>query len=460
MADSQPELEIEGARPPRRGGWKRLVITLLKVAIAVLGIWYVVHGISWEDTAIVKKGESIRTVRLVDDTTVKSLGVLHLGEGGHKTVYRVEFPAKVEGEVDLPGGGKQRVTIDDKNRDEWNFPREIELPASQFQIVDKSILHHGLKNTLVAASSRWYLLVAAWAILVVPFLVSSIRWRALMRPQGIEMPLGKCVQLTFVGQFYSILLPGITGGDLVKIVYAARLTGSKTKSLVTILLDRVVGLFALMVIGGAAAGLQLLWNRQSSPTGGAVGDATLRNVLLLIVGILGGMAIFSLVYFSRRLRSLTGLQRIIDHPRMPDFVKHADEVLHRYRGHSGLMVWAFVISLCSQLMLPLSAWLSGMAFGMNANVGYYLAYVPLAVLASSMPISPPQGVGVMEWILVHFFVERGTARVGQVFALTQAIRFLPILWNLVGAYWVVTGKFRREPAGAVPEGIEVPPEGS
>src|SRR5690348_15855542 len=116
-------------------------------------------------------------------------------------------------------------------------------------------------------------------------------------------------------------------------------------------------------------------------SGGGAGDVTLRNVLLLILGILGIMASLAVVYFSRRLRALTGLQRLIDHPRMPDFVKHADEVLHRYRGHSGLMIWASLISLCSQLMLPLSAWLSGVAFGMNANAGYYLAYVPLAVLA-------------------------------------------------------------------------------
>jgi uncharacterized membrane protein YbhN (UPF0104 family) len=470
MADSTPDILTEGATPPSKHPLRRVVITLLKLAIAVLGIWYVVHTITWDDTAIVKKGVEIRTVKLVEDTPVRMMGEFSPNAGApgpHKTTYEVEFPASFEGEVDTPGGGKQRIVIEDKNREMWNFPRVMDLPADRFKVVEKDIIHHGLKNTLIAASSRWYLLLAAWVILVVPFLVSSVRWRALMRPQGIEMPLGKAIQLTFVGQFYSIMLPGVTGGDLVKIIYAARLTGSKTKSIVTILLDRAVGLIALMCIAGVAAGMQLLWNRQAAgaPGGGGapngiVGDATLRNVLLLIVGILGGIALFALVYFSRRLRTMTGLQRIIDHPRMPDFVKHADEVLHRYRGHFGLLVWAFLISVVSQLMLPLSAWLSGIAFGIDMHPGYYLAYVPIAVIASSLPISPPQGLGFMDAILMHFFVNRGTAKVGQVFALTQAIRFLPILWNLVGAYWVVTGKFRREPAGAVPEGIEVPPEGT
>ena len=105
-------------------------------------------------------------------------------------------------------------------------------------------------------------------LLVTPFFVTAIRWRNLMRPQGIEMPLGKSLQLTFVGQFYSIILPGITGGDLVKIVYAARLTGSKTKSFITVVLDRVIGLIALMTIAGVAAGVQLAINARNGAAAG------------------------------------------------------------------------------------------------------------------------------------------------------------------------------------------------
>ncbi len=127
-------------------------------------------------------------------------------------------------------------------------------------------------------------------------------------------------------------------------------------------------------------------------------------------------------------------------------VIRVDEVLHTYRGHFGLLAWAYLISLPSQLTLPLSAWLSGLAFGMTPNVGYYLAYVPVAVLAASLPISPPQGFGFMDYILFHFFVERGAATAGQAIALAQSIRFLPIIWNLMGGYWVVTGSYSRHQA--------------
>jgi uncharacterized membrane protein YbhN (UPF0104 family) len=119
-----------------------------------------------------------------------------------------------------------------------------------------------------------------------------------------------------------------------------------------------------------------------------------------------------------------------------------DETLHVYRGHFGVLFWAFVISIISQLTLPISAWLSGRALGIPAPLSSYLAYIPIAVIAASLPVSP-NGIGILDVIIKHFFADRGTASVSQTFALTQAVRFLPILWNLVGAYWVMTGKYTR-----------------
>jgi uncharacterized membrane protein YbhN (UPF0104 family) len=490
MADSEVVELDGGGKPKGRGLGKRIVVTLVKILVAVAGLcfvltkpgwskpmtgerWVKVAGIyfapafHWDDTAIFPKGGKVRAVEFDEDVLVHVMPAGGRGVVAKEGTVRIAFPQDEAVAVKLEDGRAVSVVIGEETavpgggaQERLGVPAVIDFPAKDLKLVRGETVQPGVRKMLLDARGKWYLIVAAWLILVIPFLVSAVRWRALMRPQGIEMPLGKCVQLTFVGQFYSIMLPGVTGGDLVKIIYAARLTGSKTKSIVTILLDRVVGLVALMVIAGLAAGWQLWQNKlggQVAAGGGPGQDEArnilLRNVLLLIGGIFALMVVGATVYFSRRLRALTGLQRIIDHPRMPDFVKHADEVLHVYRGHTGLLVWAFLISLGSQLVLPLSAWMCGMAFGMEANVGYYLAFVPIAVLAASMPISPPQGFGVMDFILMHFFATRGGAKAGQVFALTQAIRFLPILWNLVGAYWVITGRFSRRET--VQEGIEV-----
>jgi uncharacterized protein (TIRG00374 family) len=449
---------------PRQRTWKSYLLTLIKLVIAVAGIYLVARSFTWEDTGTVPAGTEIRTIAFVKDTPVAVLSERALpaareiprGAGtapAPREVVLVRFPSSP---VPLRVDGKEyALPIDEhtllpNSHVELNLPREIEIPLDYLKVEKGERIHQGFHSLLLETRSRWYLLLAAWLVLVTPFFVTAIRWRNLMLPQGIQMSLGTALRLTFVGQFYSILLPGITGGDLVKIVYAARLTGSKSKSFITIVLDRVIGLVALMAIAGTAAAVQLVLNDAA----GKPVDPTLLRVLIFIVAGLVGLGAGALVYFSHRLRRVTGLAKILAHPRMPEFVRHLDEVLHAYRHHRKLLVWAFVISVASQFTLPLSASLAGAAFGMHLPLTYYLAYVPIALLAASLPISPPQGFGILDWLIVHFFVERGPATTSQAIALAQAVRFLPILWNLVGAYWVIRGAYsREEAASAGPDGV-------
>ncbi len=423
---------------------KKTLTTTVKVGIAVLGLWLVIQLITWNDSAKIAAGTVIRQVTFVNETLVTVLPEPPAKNGD----IRVRFgKAKVDMLVPTAHGPVKIHDVVDDNTpvagtsEKLSIANEIEIPLNYLTVQKGERVQVGVRTLLYQARTRWWFMAGAWVVLFTPFIITAIRWRNLMRPQGINMSLKKCFELTVVGQFYSILLPGITGGDLVKIVYTSRLTGSKTKSIITIMLDRVIGLLALIVIGGAAAGTQLYINSRN----GQSVDPMLRNVLILIsvilICIIGG----AITYFSRRLRRITGLQKLLDHPRIPEFIRHTDSVLHTYRNHRMLLVWAFIISLFSQLSMPISAWLAGQALGMTSSLGYYMAYVPVALLAASLPISPPQGFGVMDYIIVHFFSEAGgLARASQAVALAQAIRFLPLFWNVLGAYWVITGSYSRK----------------
>jgi uncharacterized membrane protein YbhN (UPF0104 family) len=521
---------------------EKLLITLLKIAIAVAGICWVAYKTDWFDSGTLPEGTSINAVTLGESVKVRVVEQtppnLQAGRGGGGLV-RVRFPDSPV--LVIINNTAYRLVIDENTpvpggQGQLGLAKEKEVPLNYLSEEQGQRVHEGLRTLLLRAREKWYLVFFAWLMLGTPFFVTAIRWRNLMRPQGINMPLGKCLQLTFVGQFYSILLPGIKGGDLLKIVYAARLIGSKTKSFITVILDRVIGLVSLMAIAATSAGIQLLLNWHA----GKPLDNTLFNVFVMIVLLLLALAAGATVYFSHTLRRIAGITWFIENfghlsssregptgqesqhqqlehlfrvtngvllagsllligvmaflrwgtaiawvhhnaitvyiamgvlalvalaaaaglmlhtmvvnrvapimGRIVGMIIGVDETMHVYRGHIGLLFWAFLISIVSQLTLPLSAWLSGMAFGMTAPVTYYLAYVPIAVLAASLPISPPQGFGIMDYILYHFFVERGTARAGQAVALAQSVRFLPILWNLLGAYWVITGRYSRHQA--------------
>jgi len=422
---------------------KKWIMNLVKVAIAVIGLWYVISTTPWENRAVIDhtrlKDDKGNVAELWGAVLLEDVQVALPDPGGRIAINRelihVRFPHKP---VSVARDNKTTTELLGQPQPDGTIQPEVDIPRKYLQLMKDSTeprIEVGVKQLIQTANiPRLFL---AFLFLLLPFVVTAWRWMKLMQPQGIALPYFKCLALTFVGQFYSTFLPGSVSGDAIKIIYTSKVTGSKTKSIVTVLLDRVIGLIALMLIAGIAAAFQL-WDPKTG--------STMRNVVIMVAGIFLCLTVGSIIYFSKRLRGVFGLTRLLEHPKVPEFVRHADEVLHAYHGHRGILVTAFIAAMIAQLAIPMSAWMAGTAFGIgNANIGHYLAYVPLATLASALPISF-LGLGVMDSVVFHFFYSKGLADASQTFALAQAIRFLPIIWNMLGAYWVVTGTYSRHQA--------------
>lgn len=83
--------------------------------------------------------------------------------------------------------------------------------------------------------------------------LAFLRWHTLLKSQRIELPYVKVFQLGMLGQFFSTVIPGTVGGDLVKAVYIARrFPQHKVKTVSTILMDRVIGLSGMIVMAGVS----------------------------------------------------------------------------------------------------------------------------------------------------------------------------------------------------------------
>lgn len=417
---------------------RKVAITVIKILIAVVGLWYVISHIAWHDQAVIRKGQVIRNVTFLHNTPLPLLA-------RHGTLYTLQFQGQ-KVTVRLPHG---QVVTARATKAPIKFPKLLVVPGSYLVAVHGKVsVALGLPHLLGRAKPLP--LLAALLLLGLPFVITAWRWRQLMLVQGMKLPYLKCLTLTFVGQFYSTFLPGTTSGDIVKIIYTGRITGQKTKSAVTVILDRVIGLIGLMIVAGVAAAAQLAANHFSA-SGKSVSDPVLVHVLWLITGLLGLTLAGGIVYFSARLRKLLHLDALIERLPLPEFIKHADRTLRVYRDHPGVVAVTLAASVVSQAVLPLAGFLAGRAFGMHASFGYFMACIPVAALAASLPIVPPQGIGVMDAILLHFFVARGVDTASQAFALAQAIRFLPICWNLLGAYWVVRGTYHRQQVESLDE---------
>lgn len=91
--------------------------------------------------------------------------------------------------------------------------------------------------------------LALW--LVGPTLLGSLRWKMLLNGAGFNTSWPRALVLQVIGFFFSSAMPGSVGGDVVKAVYIVKdhPDQSKTNAMMTVFLDRIIGMCGLFLMG-------------------------------------------------------------------------------------------------------------------------------------------------------------------------------------------------------------------
>lgn len=270
------------------------------------------------------------------------------------------------------------------------------------------------------------------SVLLVLLLLASLvaltawRWQVLVAAVDLVLGLLTAVRLTFVGLFFNIAVPGSTGGDVVKAFYAARLLGAPTRAVVSVFVDRFLGLFALILM----AGLALLV---------APADAAYTTPRLLVVACMGAGLLAALVGLSRRVRRGVGLSALARRLPFAHVLAEIDAALRLYRRRPGAVGGALALSLLNHAGSVAAAALLVSALGMRElGWGPLFVVVPLASLAAAVPLLPGGwGVGEVAYafLLAPFGVEP-TEAVG----LSVLLRLMSLSVSLPGGVLWLTAR--------------------
>jgi glycosyltransferase 2 family protein len=434
----------------------KLLKFLLRWGIAVVGIWWIVSQITFRDRVnLIQPNGTVASMALIhsvpeDSTTfpVESITTpvprsALVSRPDRKTVELIQ-PDAPGGKLTVPllgmhldrteptnphadalivadpsGAGGIRVT-----------PEQIVggfKPRTPFPIVEPGL------SSMIRNANPW-LLVAAFAVFPVTIVITTLRWNLILNSQGIRLPLARVFVLNMVGTFYNSFLPGSTGGDFAKAYFASRQTPHKIRAAISVFVDRVIGLLALVVMGGSMAAYLWITSPAGSPTA-----TTCRYVSLACAAIVSGTITGALVIGSSRVRRALGLNSLISRLPMQHHLDRVREAGRIYKRNWPSGIWWVFLTIPVHLTVVISALLAGKAFGLSIATGYYFVCVPVMVLSASLPISP-QGAGVMEWIGFQLLSRQG-ALVSEVLALTLSIRIVQVFWNLTGGIFVMRGGF-------------------
>lgn len=236
-------------------------------------------------------------------------------------------------------------------------------------------------------------LLSAWPITLAAVVLSSadmalMAWRLwyLFVPQGMRLSFGSAIRLTAVSSFFGTFLPGRTGGDVAKVFYASRGNhGLRTEIITVLLLDRVLGLFSLLLLSLLVAPMFPALLRVKAIS------AMLFVALTLALAILSG--------FLLCLVAPTFVNRLIEGPLkfLPggEIIRRSLGTIAAYRRRPGSLIRALCISITDNFMV-VGIFALGLLVVEPASVVPRLwVIVPIGEIANSLPLTPG-GLGVGE----------------------------------------------------------------
>ena len=342
------------------------------------------------------------------------------------SVVSGKIPADSEGKVSAQSGMLW-----------WVKSREISLaqiePVSQSDAGQKKIfIRKGIASIVTDCDKT--LLIIATLLFPIVVILTAVRFWYLLSCQKIHITLGQSIRLTFLGQFFNMVVPGTVGGDLAKAWYINRHTKKTAEILMTVFLDRIIGLSEFVLMSAVMLSAVLLL--------GLV-EFRLLKLPAIAVGCSAGAVVVALTFLlSRRVRQMFHLEKIYSKLSIAHHFKAAGKSVLVYRKKPAILLWALLITVGVHLCFIGAIALVGIALGLQVPLWSYFIFLPLIYVIGAIPITPG-GVGVVENLYLKFFsvalVSAVSPDASVIVALAMIARLLPVFWSLGGLWVLITG---------------------
>lgn len=288
---------------------------------------------------------------------------------------------------------------------------------------------------------------SVFAIVFMGAALSFFRWKLILNGFGISMDFRTAFRLGMLGQFFSIVTPGVVGGDLAKGVYIARKYPSKkARALTSLFADRVAGLMGLLVLGSLA--FVLGFDNLNSLEPGKEKSLALTMGWMVFLGGLAVLVGLALVPILGRRFASRPIPKILH--KLP--MHRLWERLYFFIGDFGteyrfLWIATALASLGHVLVLFSSFWVSSVVFGPEpwgtlSRSNFVLAYV-LGMCAMAVPITP-MGLGVGQIVCATLFWIMGAPSKEFGSALITNLQLVQIFVGITGVYFFATYKNVRD----------------
>ena len=317
----------------------------------------------------------------------------------------------------------------------WKEHREIPLEHLIPAYEDSEGCHYirpGILTSLSNMNIGLFILAALGFPL--SLLVIAFRLKFLLGFQEIRISIWDSVKLTFLGQFFNTVVPGVVGGDLVKAWYLISPERSAGVVVVTVFIDRLLGLCELVLLAGIMVAAVLVLGSETVER--------MRTAIIAVATLVGAISVVLLLLFNRSLRKTLRVDKLYRRTSLAHHFAAAGEAAIVFRNKPLVLLGGLIITVLGHLFFIGGIVFVGLALSIDVRWYSYLVYIPLIYIIGSVPITPG-GVGLIENLYLGFLAGAtisDSPDLSAIIAMAILVRFLITCSGLPGLIMVLTGR--------------------
>jgi glycosyltransferase 2 family protein len=284
---------------------------------------------------------------------------------------------------------------------------------------------------LIEGSKDWSMLALALLAVFLAVVITILRWHMLLRTLGLQFTLRESLRAGFVGYLFNLLPLGLAGADAVKAGFLIHRNPSrKTEAIATVIIDRVIGLYALLVLAGGGA---LLLDFESLHFRTPEDEA--RTLILCRVAQWLGListVVFGLLIIpgAMNLKLWDSLEKL---PGVGGIFKKLVAAMRTYRQSSGRILLAVVMSFAVHTLYVAMVYCAGRGLmSPQPALQSHFVFTPISMVAGALPIGAFEAT--LDALYYVFSPTGVPASQGLLIALTYRVLQISVATIGVGYY--------------------------
>jgi glycosyltransferase 2 family protein len=289
---------------------------------------------------------------------------------------------------------------------------------------------------LSRAIARVDLKILSWAVLLNLAMVfmMAVRWRILLRVKYPKLGNRLLFRQYLVGLFFNLFTPGATGGDLSRLLSIGEITGDRSFVFATLVVERLAGLCGLLLagLGGIYIGSSYLDN-----------PALYYSVaVIMLLGLALSLVIFNANATRRMIDLISRLEAKLNIKIISGPMSRLVGELAVFGRRPGTIAASILLTLGIRTVWVFSCWIVSRALGLELPFSILMAFIAIVDIARMAPISPPNGLGVREYLLVLLLGQISIAPAEAILFSLIAHTLLMLNGLIGGLLYTARGAFR------------------